>query len=375
MRLLRAILAGVSIGETLAGARNWAGLTIADVSARSRIRAELIRAIEQDDFSAYGDDLFARGHIRTIAAVVGTDPDAMIRQYDAAHSPAPPEGPGTPGTPEIPDDGEDQPGRPPTHRRPAQTAGLAVAAVALLAVIGFAADKVVSGTVDAHQPTRAPSAAHAVTPQSARPAANPEGSGRPNVPPSSTAAPANATPAKATPTRTTPASATPARATPTAATPARTTPASAAVISATPVSATPFGPAGISDGDNPQDAPLALSGAAGKAWHTDWYSTPTFGGLKTGTGLLLDLGHTDTITGVAIRLGNTPGAALQLRTGTTPANLATVAGASGAEGRVRLRLSAPVNGRYLLIWFTKLPPNGSGSYEAFVSGVTATVTR
>ncbi|HEY6494274.1 MAG TPA: helix-turn-helix domain-containing protein [Trebonia sp.] len=362
----------MSIGETLAGARNWAGLTIADVSARSRIRAELIRAIEQDDFSAYGDDLFARGHIRTIAAVVGTDPDAMIRQYDAAHSPAPP---APPVHPEGPEDAEDEPGRPPARHRPAQVAGLAVAAVALLAVIGFAADKVITGTVDAHQPTAAPSAARAVTAQSARPAANPEGSGRPSAPPSFTAAPARATSAKATPTRATRAPATPTRATPTGATPARTAPASAAVVSTAPVSAKPFGPTGTSDGDNPQDAPLALSGAAGKSWHTDWYSTPTFGGLKTGTGLLLDLGRTDAITGVAVRLGNTPGAALQLRTGTTPASLATVAGASGAGGLVRLRLSAPVNGRYLLIWFTRLPPNGNGSYEAFVSGVTATVTR
>jgi cytoskeletal protein RodZ len=328
----------VSIGETLAGARDWAGLTIADVSARTHIRADLIAAIERDDFSACDGDLAARGHIRAIAATVGTDPEAMIRQYDAANSPAPSPGPG-------------QPGRP-TTRRPVPATGLAIAAVLLLAVIGFAADKVIAGTLDARRLAAEPPAARPVTTGPARL----PGSARP----SATAAPVT----DASPVTTMPVSAIPASA----------TPASATAVSATPVGAMPFGPAGPADGDNPQDAALALSGKPGQSWHTDWYSTPTFGHLKAGTGLLLDLGRTDTITGAAIQLGRIPGADFQLRAGTTPADLTTVAGASDAGGLVRLRLSAPVRGRYLLIWFTRLPPNGEGSYQAYVFAATATVT-
>jgi hypothetical protein len=75
----------------------------------------------------------------------------------------------------------------------------------------------------------------------------------------------------------------------------------------TPVSATAFGPGGTSDGDNPQDASLVLSGSPVTPWHTDWYATASFGNLKAGTGLPLDLGRTLTITGAAIRLGNIPG--------------------------------------------------------------------
>ena len=81
----------VSIGETLAAARSQAGLTIADVSARTRIREGLIRAIERDDFAACGGDFYTRGHIRALAAVVGTDAEALIRQYDAARPSARPE--------------------------------------------------------------------------------------------------------------------------------------------------------------------------------------------------------------------------------------------------------------------------------------------
>jgi cytoskeletal protein RodZ len=77
----------VSIGETLADARRQAGLTITQVSRETRIRESIIRDIEQDDFSACGGDFYARGHIRSIAGVVGTDPVPLISEYDAEHGP------------------------------------------------------------------------------------------------------------------------------------------------------------------------------------------------------------------------------------------------------------------------------------------------
>jgi cytoskeletal protein RodZ len=77
----------VSIGASLAEARRQAGLTVADVSQRTRIRQSIIRGIEADDFSACGGDFYARGHIRSIAAVVGIDPAPLISEYDAEHGP------------------------------------------------------------------------------------------------------------------------------------------------------------------------------------------------------------------------------------------------------------------------------------------------
>jgi cytoskeletal protein RodZ len=75
----------VSIGGALAEARSRAGLTITQVSQRTCIRETIIRGIERDDFSACGGDFYARGHIRSIARTVGTDPEDLIREYDAAH--------------------------------------------------------------------------------------------------------------------------------------------------------------------------------------------------------------------------------------------------------------------------------------------------
>jgi cytoskeletal protein RodZ len=77
----------VSIGDTLAEARRQSGLTITQVSQQTRIRESIIRSIEQGDFSPCGGDFYARGHIRSIAKVVGIDPAPLIREYDAEHGP------------------------------------------------------------------------------------------------------------------------------------------------------------------------------------------------------------------------------------------------------------------------------------------------
>jgi transcriptional regulator with XRE-family HTH domain len=75
----------VRIGEALAGARHQAGLTITEVSRRTRIRDTVISRIEEDDYSACGGDFYARGNIRSIARAVGADPEPLIHEYDEVH--------------------------------------------------------------------------------------------------------------------------------------------------------------------------------------------------------------------------------------------------------------------------------------------------
>jgi Helix-turn-helix domain/RodZ C-terminal domain len=75
----------MSIGERLARARQGARLSITQVSQQTRIRETVIRGIEHDDFSPCGGDFYARGHIRSVARVVGVDAAPLIQEYDAAH--------------------------------------------------------------------------------------------------------------------------------------------------------------------------------------------------------------------------------------------------------------------------------------------------
>ncbi|MGH3344458.1 MAG: helix-turn-helix domain-containing protein [Carbonactinosporaceae bacterium] len=75
----------MSIGETLAAARREAGLTVEQVSTRTRVRQTIIDQIEHDNFSGCGGDFYARGHIRGIARVVGVDPEPLVEEFDALH--------------------------------------------------------------------------------------------------------------------------------------------------------------------------------------------------------------------------------------------------------------------------------------------------
>ncbi|MBW8483631.1 helix-turn-helix domain-containing protein [Actinomadura parmotrematis] len=79
----------MSIGETLADGRRRAGLTVTQVSQRTRIRETVIRGIENDDYASCGGNFYARGHIRSIARAVGVDPDPLVRDFDEAHGGAP----------------------------------------------------------------------------------------------------------------------------------------------------------------------------------------------------------------------------------------------------------------------------------------------
>jgi cytoskeleton protein RodZ len=74
----------VTVGETLSHARRTRGLSVDDVAIDTCIRATLIRAIEADDFSLCGGEVYARGHIRSIARVVGVDPEPLIGEHDTA---------------------------------------------------------------------------------------------------------------------------------------------------------------------------------------------------------------------------------------------------------------------------------------------------
>ncbi|MEX5633174.1 helix-turn-helix domain-containing protein [Parafrankia sp. FMc2] len=78
-----------SVGQTLVAARRAAGLTIDDVSDRTRIRAALIGQIEHNDFTNCGGAVYARGHLRTIATTLGLDPVPLLAAYDAGHERVP----------------------------------------------------------------------------------------------------------------------------------------------------------------------------------------------------------------------------------------------------------------------------------------------
>jgi cytoskeletal protein RodZ len=319
----------VSIGATLAAARRHAGLTVAEVSQRTRVRENIIQGIEQDNYAACGGDFYARGHIRAIAEAVGTDPVPLIDEFDDRWR----------SSPEITAAEVFQPSMPLRKRERRRVRWTGILAVLVLAVLGFAIYKFAAGAGKAQR-------AAAVTSQHPAPGGQPTAA--PSITPSVQASTAQASPA-ATPS------------------------APPVVVQAlAPASVAAFGPAGTADGDDPQRAPSAIAGDPATPWYSDWYTTSDFGNLQAGTGLLLDMGHTVMISSVRLSLGGSRGADLELRVGGSPtlADLRTVATSAGAGGTVQLSLTSPAHARYLLIWFTKLPPDNAGTYQASVYRVT-----
>lgn len=75
----------VTAGALLAAARAAAGMSVDEVSARTRIRATLIRQMEQDDFAGIGGAVYTRGHIRGIARALGADPEPIVAAFEASH--------------------------------------------------------------------------------------------------------------------------------------------------------------------------------------------------------------------------------------------------------------------------------------------------
>ena len=323
----------MSIGATLAAARRRAGLTVGEVSRHTRVREPIIRGIEHDDYAACGGDFYARGHIRAIARAVGEDPSPLIDEYDSTWRSAA----------EITAAEVFSSAMPLRKRERRRVRWTAFLAALVLVVLGFASYKFVSGLGRTH-----PAAAVSPRPSLAGGHTNPAASAQ-----AVQSSPAQASASSSAPV-----------ASPPAASPVP-------VRALAPASVAAFGPAGLADGDDSQGAALATGGDRGRPWTSQWYATARFGNLKRGTGLLLDMGRPVSVASVRVSLVYS-GANIQLRAGSKPVKawLPVVARASNTRGTVQLRPGAPVHVRYVLIWFTKLPPDTAGTYQVSVYKIT-----
>lgn len=75
-------MSNVSIGADLQSAREAAGLTLEQVAEKTKLRKSVVVAIERDDFSHCGGEVYARGHIRVLANLYRIDSTYLIEQFD-----------------------------------------------------------------------------------------------------------------------------------------------------------------------------------------------------------------------------------------------------------------------------------------------------
>ncbi len=77
------------VGPELHAARTRLGLSVDQLAERTRIRPHVIESIEVDDFAPCGGDFYARGHLRTLARVLGIDVAPLLSAYDDRYADAP----------------------------------------------------------------------------------------------------------------------------------------------------------------------------------------------------------------------------------------------------------------------------------------------
>ena len=124
--------------------------------------------------------------------------------------------------------------------------------------------------------------------------------------------------------------------------------------------------------ENSADAQYAIDGNPVAAWQTRHYPGSTLpGGLKKGSGLILDMGRPVSVSSIMIMFGRQRGADVSIEVGNHDAPAAatlstfrTAGSADGIGGTYTIKVTRPVRGRYLLILFTKLPSAGAGRFAA-----------
>lgn len=195
--------APLTVGQTVERARTAAGMTVAQVAAATRVRATVISAIEKDDFRLCGGDVYARGHLKSIATAVGIDPAELAAHFDEQ------QGASRPAVPVV--EPIDQPtrvmdasgslsalagtlGSSSTDRRGANwTAVMALAFVAVVVVgaISLLSNRGGEVPAAANTPTPTPSSTPSVTAPASSPAATPSDSASPTTSPSDVVAEGN----------------------------------------------------------------------------------------------------------------------------------------------------------------------------------------
>jgi len=78
-----------SPGVQLRQAREGLGLSIEEVADRLRLNEALVLAMEEDRFGLLGAPVFARGHLRNYAALVGAAERAVLDAFDVGDLPEP----------------------------------------------------------------------------------------------------------------------------------------------------------------------------------------------------------------------------------------------------------------------------------------------
>lgn len=75
-----------SFGARLKRERELREVTLAEITSATRIGARLLEALENEEWEKLPGGVFNRGFVRSVARYLGLDEEALLGEYDLAHS-------------------------------------------------------------------------------------------------------------------------------------------------------------------------------------------------------------------------------------------------------------------------------------------------
>lgn len=117
------------------------------------------------------------------------------------------------------------------------------------------------------------------------------------------------------------------------------------------------------------EVPRVYDGDPTTAWTTEGYNDQSFGGVKQGVGVVVDLGQQQDISSVTLQLPTN--AQATVFGGDQATNSGSEIGKTeGRTGEVVLTPSSAVKAQYVTVWFTSLAPGQDGRYRAALGEIT-----
>ncbi|CAN7256946.1 hypothetical protein [Knoellia sp. LjRoot47] len=124
--------------------------------------------------------------------------------------------------------------------------------------------------------------------------------------------------------------------------------------------------------ENGTRAPRVFDGNPSTAWQSEGYSSAALGGLKSGVGVVVDLGPNVAAREIALTLGNRADVEVYVGGDKSLSGATKVGAKADADGTVTFPIKAGTTGQYVIVWFTKLNQDGNGRYRALLGEVEVT---
>ncbi len=124
--------------------------------------------------------------------------------------------------------------------------------------------------------------------------------------------------------------------------------------------------------ENNNLTPRIYDGDKGTGWFSENYRSDTFGGLKKGVGVIVDLGPNKKPQSVELNLPNPSDIEVYVGPDNRLEGATKIGEKADANGTVKFDVPADVSGQYVVVWFTKLNPDDNGKRRAWLDEVVVT---